>query len=152
VTFATENSLQSPDNDDLYYESELRKMGILVYARPNALNEALKKPYDAILFEFYNSAVRYLRMVKACQPRVPIIIDTVDAQSFRELQGGEVHQDRHMYQEADLIWAVTQCDKEILLKESLDMKIDVMPDIIEKEIVSSIHNLFDGMRHTRNAD
>lgn len=143
VTFVADDFLKSQECDDSQYEKILRDLGIAVYHQGNELIEIFKKRFDVIIFEFFYTALNHLSIIKDYNPDVPIIIDTVDVHFAREVQMAEVHKDVKMYERAienkkeeldayhraDLVWTVTERDKDILLQEDSSLKVDVIPNI-----------------------
>jgi glycosyltransferase involved in cell wall biosynthesis len=143
VTYVAENYTVSDECDDTLYIDRLESMGIEIHADDIDWDMVLNKSYETIIFEFYDTAIRHLSSVRRALPFAFAVIDSVDVHFAREAQMATVHKDatlleaaeltKHneleVYQQADLIWAVTESDKRILLDENPRMNIDVVPNI-----------------------
>ena len=143
IAYFSENYLKTESCNDDFYISTLDQLGITVYKDCSDLQTLLQRHFDAILFEFYDTAIRHLDEVQYKLPNSKIVIDTVDVHFAREMQMATVHNDECLlkqahstkykelavYKKADLVWAVTDEDKSHLLNEIPELQIDVIPNI-----------------------
>lgn len=143
IVYYTENYTSNKECDDEVYVNALCGLGIEVVKEPGRLDALLDSNFSVVLFEFYDTAIRHLAKVKAGLPSASTIIDTVDVHFAREIQMANVHGDREMlrsaletkrkeleiYQQCDLVWAVTDEDRKALLEEVDSLKVDIVPNI-----------------------
>lgn len=107
------------------------------------LLELLDRNVSAVIIEFFHIAEINLDIVRKAKPRLPIIVDSVDVHFYRMQMMAEItmdssHTDKSIeikprelavYAKADYVWAVSDLDKTILLKENPELKIQVIPNL-----------------------
>jgi len=128
--------------------------------------------FDFIFFEFYMSARRNLHKARYWQPNARIIIDTVDVHFKRLLSQASITGEKSVlakarqmkkrelsaYKEADILLAVTDADKEELLKHNNKWLVKIIPTIHEKQpLCKSMHRsnsliFIGGFKHVPNVD
>lgn len=124
------------------YREEVEKLGIVVIDKE--LKKSLKQEkYDIVFFEFYYSAFLYLYEVRLWQPHARIMADTVDVHFYRMFSKAKLTENQDdfdearemkatelsIYKKADIVIAVTENDKNILLKEDRNFNIEIIPNI-----------------------
>ena len=101
--------------------------------------------YDAVLFEFYHSAESLLDDVRFSRPEARVVVDSVDVAYDRLLSKARLtgipadldaanavkRTELEIYAKADLVIAVTDDDKKLLLTESPALHVEVVPNIHE---------------------
>lgn len=173
VTFVADSLSNSTECNDATYVDQLERLGIEVYTDSCAFEEELaKRSFDIVIFEFYDVARKYLSSVQRTQPFAFTVIDSVDVHFARESQMADVLKDPELHRQAeatkaneleayklaDLVWAVTESDKNILLDENSRMDIDVIPNIhkttqVRRDKVKPNNLLFVGnFLHQPNVD
>ncbi|MCM8797603.1 MAG: glycosyltransferase, partial [Candidatus Omnitrophica bacterium] len=135
---------------DKRYLKAVKKMGIKTYSNPMRFLSRLKgEEYNVCIFCWPDTAIKYLNLVREILPHTKTIVDSVDVHWVRETRGKDTgaleitykqlqqhkRQEIRVYQQADAVWAVTENDREEILKEIPDCKV---------KIVSNIHR-----RHSR---
>lgn len=130
VSFFYESSGELENPAD--YEARLIQLGI--QPRREILLHLSSLPtdyYDICILAWWECAERYLPVVRNVLPQARVIIDTVDIHWVREQRGvdaGELSlseselaqrklRELTVYQCADLLWVVTETDREAILKE-----------------------------------
>lgn len=130
------------DSEALRYETQLSAIGIRVIK--SRIKDELQNPgFDIVLFEYYYNAIELLQDVRFFCPRARIIIDSVDvvyARYFakarltnnssdykiaRETRKNELT----IYKEADMVLAISEPDRQVLLSEVPQMRIEIIPNI-----------------------
>ena len=143
ISYFTENYSSNEECNDERYVAALSSLGIEVVKDQANLGNLIKKNYDIVFFEFYDTAIRHFKRIKESLPNASTVIDTVDVHFAREMQMANVHQDLKLlqsaletkrkeldiYQKCDLIWAVTDEDRSALHQEIPSLKVDVVPNI-----------------------
>ena len=116
------------------------------------LLELLDRNLGAVIIEFFHIAEINLDIVRKAKPRLPIIVDSVDVHFYRMQMMAEITKDSShsmksaevkprelaVYAKADYVWAVSDLDKAILLKENPELRIQVIPNLhpIQKALPS----------------
>jgi glycosyltransferase involved in cell wall biosynthesis len=144
----------TPITDLERYQRQLTKIGVhLLPCRHKYMSEFLAKTYyDVGLFEFYSMAEKYVQEFRHCQPHAKIIIDTVDLHFVREASAIKLRltessqiekiQQRELktYRGADAVIAISEAEREILLKQGR------MPSIYVIPIIMPIRSRYPGVR------
>lgn len=164
------DSSDSPDESAVYIEA-LLKLGINVRSDLHLhLLTLAEDAYDTCILAWWECAERYQASIRSVLPRTRIIIDTVDIHWVRELRGvetGEVSlspealrerklRELSVYQGADLVWVVTEEDRQALLQEDPLILHHLIPLIFadsNKPIRKLSNNgiiFVGGFRHTPN--
>jgi len=129
-------------NDEVY-AAALSSLGIRTFRGNLSLRKLMKNDFRVVLFEFYDTAIKYFQGIKQHLPEAQTLIDTVDVHFAREMLMANVHQDTKLYEMAletkekevniykqvDFIWAVTDEDRDVLLAEDHRLSIDIIPNI-----------------------
>ena len=103
----------------------------------------LNNDFPFVFFELFSMAEQYQGLVRTHSPDSVLIVDTYDVHFLRELREAAISKDpilerkardtrrREMsvYSSADLLVTVTEDDKQALLAEKPDLKIEVIPTI-----------------------
>lgn len=153
ITYFTENYSSTADCNDEVYISALSSLGIPTVRGNDALNKVIRQDFGVVLFEFYDTAIRHLQKIKEFIPNAKTIIDSVDVHFAREMQMADVHQDPELlktaletkrkelaiYRQGDLIWAVTDEDRNTLLTEIPTLNVDIIPNIHKFNKVNREH-------------
>ncbi|MDI6765238.1 MAG: glycosyltransferase [Bacteroidota bacterium] len=154
VTFVTERYFEDDAHADYRYVQALQKLGVTVLFKNFKLENVLQNDFDVIIFEFFDTALRNLAFVKKIRPDLPVIIDTVDVHFARELQMAEVlksedllrkaletkSKELKVYGDSDVIWTVTDHDRQILLKENPQLCVNVIPNIHKLKPINRNNN------------
>lgn len=126
------------------YEVLLRDIGVRYVTQVGEfLKDTKSKDYDCCVIAWYGLAAEYISLLRSKFPAAKIIIDSVDLHWLRCERGtasGELvmspdeleyekTQEKRAYAQADEVWAVTQEDKNAILKELPDCKIMVVSNI-----------------------
>lgn len=124
------------------YREALTRIGVRV-AELDPLQSMRRSRFDAVLFEFYESASYFLHDARLLQWPAPIIVDSVDV-AFNRLyaragvtgsasdlaRAAEVKRvELETYRNADHVIAVTEQDRAILLAEEPALSVGVVPNI-----------------------
>lgn len=156
------------------YVDDMRRLGIETHQFDFDLGDLIKRHrVTHVLFEFFFMFERYGSMVRAVDPGVRLIVDSVDVHFAREMQMADVTGSRTLaaearrtrrrelraYRAADLVLTVTPRDREILLQEDPTLCIEVVPNIHDLPPLDGAtprdhdHLLFvGGFKHPPNAD
>ncbi len=129
------------------YESSLHSLGIQTYYGGwNALNNALHRHnFDILLFEHHYFARLYLDEVRHVRPHTKIVIDTIDIQYASMLsrarasrRSADLRKARRMrrvelraYRDCDVLIAISDQEKAILLREDASLNVEVIPLILD---------------------
>ncbi len=154
------------------YKHALAELGIAVaLAGPRV--ELKQHRYDAVLFEFFFSALRFLKDVRVFQPEARAIVDSVDVHFHRLLSKARVtgsaederaardmlRQETRIYRESDLVIAVSDADRAVLLEQAPDMYVEVIPNIHPMALLLPLRDsipptlvFVGGFRHEPNID
>lgn len=128
--------------------------------------------YDYALIDFWDMAEYYLPIIRKYSPKTKIIIDTVDIHFLREIREAELENNAEkkkqalerkkkelaIYRKADMLWTVTEADKEAVSKSVSKVPIAIVPNIhkqvsVQKTFESSNGLLFVGnFNHRPNVD
>ena len=120
-----------PDENSARYRRMLENIGVRVIEAdwrsvPTALAH---NRYDLAIIEFYHVAAKYMPIIRASQPGIKILIDSVDVHYAREMTGAELgageagHAERTKaaelaaYRAADAVVAITDLDRSLLQSE-----------------------------------
>jgi len=124
------------------YRDGLEAIGVQVI--DGGVARALKmQRFDAVLFEFYYVAQRFIDDVRVYQPNVRVIVDSVDVTYHRLFSKAKVTQSRNdldrakkvkatelsVYRKADVVITVTEEDKRVLLGEDSTIVAETIPNI-----------------------
>lgn len=141
--------------------------------RTDVLNLIRQGQFDVILFEFYDTALRYLDEARYYQPAARIVIDSVDLHFRRFLAKSELEktsrsralankvrlEELSIYGRSDSVIMVTQEDVDALRIErpgihaGLIPNIHDVPDLVEKHCGDKAKLIFiGGFRHAPNED
>lgn len=126
----------------LRYRDALSQIGVRV-TELDPLQAMRRLRFDAVLFEFYTSASRFLHDARLLQWPAITIVDSVDVAFNRLLakarvtgsaedlrRADEVKRfEMGAYREADHVIAVTEQDRTILLAEAPELSVGVVPNI-----------------------
>jgi glycosyltransferase involved in cell wall biosynthesis len=132
----------SKDHQTERYKQDVERFGVSV-KMGGLVESLLSEKYDAIFFEYYFVAERYLEIAKNLQPHARLFIDTVDVHFSRLLRKAELTQKADdydeanktkkkeiaIYEKADVIITVTEEDKRVLLNENKEFCIEIIPNI-----------------------
>ena len=134
--------------DEARYEALLRDIGVRYVTQVGEFFKDVKsKDYDCCVISWYGLALEYISLLRSKFPAAKIIVDSVDVHWLRYERGvisGELvmtpdeleyakTQEKLAYAEADEVWAVTQEDKNAILKELPDCEIRVVSNIHRKD-------------------
>ncbi len=124
------------------YRGALQGLGIEV--SDDAVHRVLRKDrYDAILFEFYYTALPVLEETRFWQPAARIVIDTGDVNYHRLLRKAALTHKKEdavkaqrtklaelgTYRASDLVVAVSEEDKAVLWQETHDIRVEIIPNL-----------------------
>lgn len=154
------------------YQDQLEKLGIEVIR--NGIPAALKQErFDTIWFEFYYAACTNIAEARFRQPDARIIIDTVDVHFHRLFAKARLSQkaedfaqaratkkaELQVYKAADFVIAVTEQDRQILLQQDGDIRVEVLPNIHKVPALMAAHQrlpnslvFVGGFSHEPNVD
>jgi glycosyltransferase involved in cell wall biosynthesis len=124
------------------YQDALSQAGVRV-TELEPLRAMRRFRFDAVLFEFYTSAVRFLHDARLVQWPAITIVDSVDVAFHRLLakarvtgSAGDLRRAEEVrryemaaYRDADHVIAVTEQDRTILLAEEPALSVGVVPNI-----------------------
>jgi glycosyltransferase involved in cell wall biosynthesis len=130
------------DDEVRRYRKALADIGVTIMDL-NPLQVLRGFRFDALLFEFYKSAVEYLDEARLLQWPAVTIVDSVDVAFNRLLakarltgRGDDLreardvkHIEMRMYRKADRVIAITERDKALLLAEDPALSVGVVPNI-----------------------
>lgn len=99
--------------------------------------------YDVVLFEFYHAAEPVIDDIRFSQPRARLIVDSVDVAYNRLLSKARLTKaaedieaaravkrtELAVYNKADMVIAVTEDDRNLLMKESTSLRVEIIPTI-----------------------
>ncbi len=119
------------------YESSYRRIDYAKFFR--------EKNFDFAIIDFWNVAAYYIPLIRKFSPFTTIIVDTEDVHFVRELREARVKDDQELmkramenkknellvYSAADVLWVVTQDDKQAILNELNTVKVEIRPVIHE---------------------
>ena len=145
VTFIGDNLFKSEP-----YAKDLQQNGIeiMYYPTVQSIDEYLKDYgnfFDIVILSRSHIAIKHYGSVKKYCTRAKIIFDTVDLQYLRERRRAEIENDAKVLKEAENLkvtelFLVTHCDitfvvssieKELLLKETPQCRIEILSNIHE---------------------
>lgn len=143
------------------YAPILQRIGIEVYAGDPSAIEAMGKSvigvnldfenilkagkYDYAVLSFWDVAEYYLPLIKKYSPSTQIIIDSVDIHFVRELREAELNKNTELeqnalkrkkrelsiYNRADMLWVITNKDKDFVRPFIKNIPIEIVPNIHE---------------------
>lgn len=143
--FVLRDSLQDEILDDKEikkYKEALKTLGVEV--RNDGLYQLLKiEKYDAVIIKYYYTAQNWIEMIRLLQPEATLFVDSVDVHYHRLFLKAEVSKNNEdlniaaevkakelaVYEKADVVFAVTEEDKKILLKEDPKILVEILPNI-----------------------
>ncbi len=138
-------SVEYKPGDDRYI-SRLEGSGVTVYSKQFSLLNMLKnEQFKIAIMEFYFTAEFYLNRIRILQPECRVIVDSVDVHYLRLKQKYDLTKDEadlaiyeetkekeiNVYRKADAVITVTTDDAAALIKESSDIRCEVVPNIHE---------------------
>jgi glycosyltransferase involved in cell wall biosynthesis len=167
VVFVPFNRPQSVE-----YESALWKEGIETADAVDYRRLLKNKNVVAAIVSRPSMAEVFIRRIRRANPRVKIIFDTVDLHFVRFQREYEINGDlrtlakgqryrtleRHFGQASDLIWCASAEDKEVMMREVPERRIELVPTIHElrdpgEGFTARQHLLFIGnLAHRPNED
>lgn len=142
ITFFPDNLDNTPK-----YRRALERMGIEVFCGNYGISDALAgRQYDMIILSRVDIGHRYMNLVKLLNPNARIYYDTVDIHYVREFRQAEIEEDEALKRTAvktrqkelancimaDVVFTVTEEDKNHLLKEIPSLDCFVLPNIHRK--------------------
>ncbi|NMC62160.1 MAG: glycosyltransferase, partial [SAR324 cluster bacterium] len=103
--------------------------------------------FDACILAWHECAQKYMQTIRNLLPNTKVIVDSVDAHWIREQRSFDVgesqyseaelnvrkSQELNTYQSADLVWLVTDADREALISERPGIRTRVVPVLSVKE-------------------
>lgn len=106
-----------------------------------------REKFSHCVISWYKLAEKYLGIFHCCMPEVKLIVDSVDVHWLRQERGvargiltidkkillNEKEEEKKVYQSANEVWAVTQEDKNYILKELPDSQVRVVSNIHRKD-------------------
>ena len=130
------------------YVSEMQSKGIeVIYGNINVSTylEDNGKRFNYVILSRPEQAYKYISIVRACSPNSVVIYDTVDLHWLRFERASRVSNSKEFKERAkyyksvelfnsscsDVIFTVTHEEKELLLGENPELKIEVVPNIHE---------------------
>ena len=129
-------------NELTRYQNQLEELGIEVMR--SSIPAALKQGrFEVIWYEFYYAASVTMTEARFWQPNARVVIDTVDvhfhrlfakarlskkAQDFAQARATKKAELR-VYKDADFVITVTEQDRQILLQQDADIRVEVLPNI-----------------------
>ena len=130
------------DIEVVRYRRAVADLGVTICERP-VVDAMRKQELDAVIFEFYFAAEAYMEQARFWQPDARMIVDSVDVRFHRLLAKARVtglDQDMEnaakarnaelaAYGKADLVLAVTDEDKSVLVGENCETPVEVVPNI-----------------------
>jgi glycosyltransferase involved in cell wall biosynthesis len=137
-----EQVLRNGQSEVQRYRDALMQIGVRV-PELDPLQAMRRFRFDAVLFEFYMSAVRFLHDARLLQWPAITIVDSVDVafnrlyararvtQSTKDLlRADEIkHVEMEVYRKADHVITVTEQDRAVLLTEDPALSVGVVPNI-----------------------
>ncbi len=125
------------------YETNLHNLGISVqFGGEVYLQGVLRRhAFEIVFFEHYQCAVPYIDDVRFTQPDAKIVIDTIDLNFERLLSKARVSQKRQdleaarkekaaelsAYRRSDLVIAISDQEKQVLMSEDPCLNVEVIP-------------------------
>lgn len=124
------------------YSAALKAVGIQVRTEmPEGILKAEK--FDAVIIKYYYTAEKYLELVRLLQPEAVVMVDSVDVHYYRlhlkaiitnadeELKKAAAVKSRELaiYKKADVVIAVTEEDKRVLIQEDPTLVVGILPNI-----------------------
>ena len=160
------------ENELARYQDQIEKLGVEVIRSgiPAALNQ---ERFDVIWFEFYYAACANLAEVRFQQPGARVIIDTVDVHFHRLFAKARLSKmkkdlaqarttkkaELRVYKAADFVIAITEQDRQILLQQDADIRVEVLPNIHKVPALMAAHQrvpnslvFVGGFSHEPNVD
>lgn len=153
------------------YQEKLRLIGIETIANNPAelLNALSSKRYDLIVFEFYETAEKYLRLCRLLQPDARLVVDSVDVHYLREASGVATghypslqvettkQAELSVYRRSDMVILITNIEHEAMLKEGGMPPMPIIPivmDTVERSVMKRKQEIvfIGGFAHKPNAD
>ncbi len=140
------------------YLNELSSLGIEANADPLAcLGQIVQDEFDICILAWHECAQAYIDIVRRVLPAAVVVMDTVDIHWRREQRGAEEgllffndqelaerkRAEVNVYSKADVVWVVTDADRESLIEELPDCCCRVVPLISEPG--TDVHGADDSM-------
>ena len=134
----------TPDPAMLHYREMLEATGArLIEAQWRSVPTALaQNRYDAAFLEFYHVAAKYIPYLRASQPGIKIIVDSVDVHFAREQSGAALGaedaalvartkaRELAAYRAADAVVVITNLDTDVLTREGAMPPLYLLPNIM----------------------
>jgi GT2 family glycosyltransferase len=142
------------------YLSALNKLGITIHSNPTGvIADLTPNSIDVALLCWHACASRHIDLIRITQPKAKVIIDTVDVHWVRESRGVEAGElgftesdlqqrkssEIEVYRKADVIWVVTEDDRQALHTEIPDSRSVIVSNMSEKFTNFSDNKNADGM-------
>jgi GT2 family glycosyltransferase/glycosyltransferase involved in cell wall biosynthesis len=114
--------------------------------------------FDIAIFYFYDMYENYIKKIKSKTPTIKTIIDSVDVHWLR-MERGNIPSNKSLekkcYSSADVVFAVTENDKEEIIKECPDANVKILSNIhLINEFIPNYNNknllFIGGSNHTPN--
>ncbi len=154
------------------YGRALGGIGVRVVAENDVWAELARGEHDMAIVSRLAMAERFLKKIKKAAPRIPVVFDTVDVHFVREIRAAELSGSRQELKDAhrtratelalaaqsDLTIAITEADREHLLKQNPDLVVEIIPNVhAPAPVVPSIEGrdalmFIGGFRHPPNQD
>jgi len=136
----------------------------VVYPKIEYASLLKEREFDFALIDFWYQAEYYLPIIRMYSPNTRIIIDTEDVHFVRELREAEIKKDSRLetlalekkereiaiYRQADRVWVVTEEDRQALMKENMDLPIDIRPVMHELPSVRNDYSSREGLLFVGN--
>ncbi|MBI5117417.1 glycosyltransferase [Candidatus Poribacteria bacterium] len=144
VFFLAERKHAGYSGGDDRYTSFLKKHGVRLFIEDYNLSQILlMNTFKLAIVEFFHTGERHLEMMREAQPELNVVLDTVDVHFLREQTMANVtealddeeearrtkERELKICQSVEAVFAVTEADKETLLREDAALTIEVIPNI-----------------------
>lgn len=134
----------SPSSALPRYEEALTKLGIEVFFDPLKHEESLLKikerfsQINCAIFSWWETGDRYIPLIKEIFPEAAIITDSVDVHWLREQRSGlgtpeKKEKEKITYTVSDVVFAVTEEDKNEIIKECGPLNVKLLSNIHREE-------------------
>jgi len=131
-------------DDDPIYEQRLQDLGVQLVGRGirAGISALVRQRFDVVLFEFYYTTFRLLRIARRVQPQALIVVDSVDLHYLREREAVRLgtwtqevaaqteREELEAYRRADITVAVSYAEQATLQQVGLK-SVEVIPIIME---------------------
>ncbi len=154
------------------YGRALGGIGVRVVPEEGVFSELARGEHDMAIVSRLAMAERFFKKIKKAAPRIPVLFDTVDVHFVREMRAAELSGSKQELKDAhrtcaaeldlaarcDLTIAITEADREHLLKQNPDLSVEIIPNVhasapVEPSIEGRDALMFiGGFRHPPNRD